>query len=174
MEVSEAMRTRRSVRTYDAKPVPDDIIRNVLEAGRIAPSASNYQPWHFIVVKDAAKRQILSEGKYAKFLTESPVVIVGCGDKKTSPKWYVVDTTIALQQMVIEATAEGLGTCWIGSFDEDSVREALNIPERFAVVAMLALGYPKQKPGSVTPPARTRHVKDLDKIVSYDEFDSES
>ena len=174
MEVSEAIRTRRSVRAYDSKPVPDDLITRVLEAGRIAPSASNYQPWHFIVVKDAAKRQVLSEGKYAKFLTESPVVIVGCGDKKTSPKWYVVDTTIALEQMVIAATAEGLGTCWIGSFDEDSVREALSIPERFAVVAMLAVGYPKQKPGTAIPPTRTRNVKDLDKIVSYEEFDSEA
>jgi nitroreductase len=102
------------------------------------------------------------------------VVIVGCGDRKTSPKWYVVDTTIALQQMVIAATAEGLGTCWIGSFDEDSVREALSVPERFAVVAMLAVGYPKQKPGSVVPPTRTRNVKELEKIVSYEEFDSES
>lgn len=174
MEVSEAIRTRRSVRAYDSKPVPDDLIKRVLEAGRIAPSASNYQPWHFIVVKDATTRQELSQGKYAKFLTESPVVIVGCGDRRTSPKWYVVDTTIALQQMVIAATAEGLGTCWIGSFDEDSVREALSVPERFAVVAMLAVGYPKQKPGTATPPTRTRNVKDLEKIVSYEEFDSEA
>jgi nitroreductase len=174
MEVSEAIRARRSVRAYDSRPIPDDLITKVLEAGRIAPSASNYQPWHFIVVKDASKRQVLSEGKFAKFLTESPVVIVGCGDRKTSPKWYVVDTTIALQQMVIAATAEGLGTCWIGSFDEDSVREALSVPERFAVVAMLAVGYPKQKPGSVVPPTRTRNVKELEKIVSYEEFDSES
>jgi len=172
MEVSEAIRVRRSVRAYDSRPVPDDLITKVLEAGRIAPSASNYQPWHFIVVKDAAKRQVLSEGKYAKFLTESPVVIVGCGDKKTSPRWYVVDTTIALQQMVIAATAEGLGTCWIGSFDEDTVRETLGVPERFAVVAMLAVGYHKQKPGSVVQPTRTRNVKELEKIVSYEEFDS--
>lgn len=174
MEVFEAIQARRSVRSFDPRPVPDDVLTKVLETGRIAPSASNYQPWRFIVVRDAAKRQVLSEGKYAKFLTESPVVIVGCGDKKTSPKWYVVDTTIALQQMVIAATAEGLGTCWIGSFDEDSVREALGVPDRFAVVAMLAVGYPKQKPGPAVPHARTRTVKDLGKIVSYDEFDSET
>lgn len=170
MEVSEAIRLRRSVRAYDSRPVPEDVLNDVLEAGRIAPSAMNYQPWHFIVVRDPDKRKALTDGRYAKFLTQSPVVIVGLGDKKASPTWHVVDTTIALQQMVIAATSKGLGTCWIGSFYEDKVRSALEIPERYTVVAMIALGYPKEKVDLKAILARSRSRKDMDKIVSHDSF----
>lgn len=170
MEVSEAIRLRRSVRAYDSRPVPEDVLTEVLEAGRIAPSAMNYQPWHFIVVRDPDKRKALTDGRYAKFLTQSPVVIVGLGDKKVSPTWHVVDTTIALQQMVIAATSKGLGTCWIGSFYEDKVRAALEIPERYTVVAMIAMGYPKEKVDLMAVLARSRSRKDMDKIVSHDGF----
>ncbi len=170
MEVSEAIRLRRSVRAYDSRPVPEDVLNDVLEAGRIAPSAMNYQPWHFIVVRDPDRRKALTDGRYAKFLTQSPVVIVGLGDKKASPTWHVVDTTIALQQMVIAATSKGLGTCWIGSFYEDKVRSALEIPERYTVVAMIALGYPKEKVDLKAILARSRSRKDMDKIVSHDSF----
>jgi nitroreductase len=79
-------------------------------------------------------------------LAESPVVIVGCGDRKASPDWYIVDVSIALENMVIAATAEGLGIYWIGSFDEANMKGLLNIPEGYEVVALLAMGYPK-KPG---------------------------
>lgn len=173
MEVFEAIRRRTSVRAYDSKPVPEEVLNKVLEAGRIAPSASNYQPWHFVVVRDPEKRRALSDGRYAKFLTQSPVVIVGLGDKKTSPEWHVVDTTIALHQMVIAATAEGLGTCWIGSFYEDRVRTALEVPERYAVVAMLAVGYPKEKSDEKAVLDRPKNRKEMSKIVSYDRFTSQ-
>lgn len=172
MDVSEAIRLRKSVRAYDPRPVPEEALNEVLEAGRIAPSAMNYQPWHFIVVRDPEKRKALSDGRYAKFLTQSPVVIVGLGDKKASPKWHVVDTTIALQQMVIAATAQGLGTCWIGSFYEDRVRAALDVPERYAVVAMLAVGYPKEKLDLRAAIARSRNRKEMADVVSYDGFES--
>jgi nitroreductase len=142
MDVIEAIMRRRSVRKYDPRPVAEDVLARVLEAGRLAPSASNIQPWHFIVVKDQALREKLTDGRWAKFLKDSPVVIVGCGDTKASPEWHVVDTTIALTHMVLAATAEGLGTCWIGSFFEDKVKEALDIPGHMTVVAMLAVGYP--------------------------------
>src|SRR5512137_677975 len=145
MEVMEAIMERRSVRAYEDKPVPDDALMKVLEAGRIAPSASNYQPWHFIIVKDPATRKGLSKGRYAGFLKDTPVVIVGCGSRKIAEHWYKIDTTIALENMVLAATGEGLGTCWIGSFDEEDVKSILKIPEEWAVVAMLTLGYPKEK-----------------------------
>jgi len=158
------------VRAYDSRPVPGDALGRVLEAGRISPSASNIQPWHFIVVKDPDKRKALSGGRYAKFLAESPVVIIGCGNTKASPKWYPVDVSIALQQMVIAATAEGLGTCWIGSFAEDEVRKAANIPRDYSVVAMLALGYPKEKFDLSAKLSRSKSRKPLEQIVSYEEF----
>ncbi len=165
MDVQEAMRRRRSVRRYDPAPIPDRLLRRVLEAGRLAPSAKNYQPWHFIVVRDEQKRERLARGKYAGFLKEAPLVIVGCGDKEKSPDWYVVDTTIALQQMVLAATGEGLGTCWVGSLDKDDVARALNLPRRFEVVAMLTLGYPKKELSGTDRPRSS-----MDRIVSEEEF----
>ena len=170
MEVFEAIEKRKSVRAYDSRPVPDDVLMKVLETGRIAPSASNKQPWHFIVVKDPERRKALSDGKWAKFLTESPVVIVGCGNKDESPEWHVIDVTIAMQQMIIAATAEGLGTCWIGSFYEDRVRKALKVPEELKIVAMLAVGYTKEKMDLTAKVVRSRNRKKMDEILSYEEF----
>ena len=170
MEVFEAIDKRRSIRAYDRRPVPDDVLMKILETGRIAPSASNIQPWHFIVVKDPERRKALSDGKWAKFLTESPVVIAGCGNRDASPDWHVVDVTIAMQQMVIAATAEGLGTCWIGSFYEDRVRNALKVPEKFKIVAMLALGYPKEKQDPTVNVPRFRSRKKMEEVLSYEEF----
>lgn len=164
MEVLDAIKNRWSVRKYSPKPVPDDVLSRVLEAGRISPSAMNYQPWHFIVVRDPELRRALSGGRYAKFLQEAQVVIVGCGDKKKSPEWHVVDVTIALQNMVTQATAEGLGTCWIGSFDEEEVKAALGIPEHLAVVAMISAGYTSQ------PTQRARKTKPIEEVTSFDRF----
>ncbi len=169
MEVSEAIKERRSVRSFREEQVPEEILAKVIEAGRLAPSANNRQPWHFIVVKDSVKREVLSEGKYAKFLTKCPVVIVGCGDKVRSEKWYAVDLAISLENMVIEATSEGLGTCWIGSFSNDSVKNLLKIPENFDVVAMLALGYPKDTPVKDALLGRSSR-KRAEEIISWEEF----
>ncbi len=170
MDVFEAIQRRRSVRAYDSTPVPKDVLQRVLEAGRMAPSAMNYQPWHFVVVTDQEQRRALSGGRYAKFLTQSPVVIVGLGDKRRAPRWHTVDTTIALQQMVLAATAQGLGTCWIGSFDEDAVKATVNVPEGLGVVAMLALGYPKHGADIVEERPKAKNRKELDEIVSYEKY----
>ncbi len=170
MEVFEAIQARKSVRSYIDKPVPKEILDKILEAGRLAPSASNNQPWRFVAVTNPKTREILSEGRFAKFLVESPVVIVGCADLKKAPKWGVVDVTIAMQQMVLAATEEGLGTCWIGSFSEESVKKALKVPDGFQVVAMLALGYPREKFEIATKILRTRNRRPLDEIVSREEF----
>jgi nitroreductase len=171
MDVFEAIKTRRSVRAYDSRLVPNEILLRILEAGRLAPSAGNIQPWHFVVIGDGEKRKRLAHARYAKFLTQSPVVIVGCGDQKASPRWHMVDVTIALEHMVLAATNEGLGTCWIGSFNEDEIREMLKIPEKFRVVALLAIGYSRKKfdlAGKLLHLIRRR--KKLKKIVSFEEF----
>jgi nitroreductase len=170
MEVFDAIRTRRSVRGYSSTPVPKEKLDRVIESGRVAPSAMNLQPWHFIIVEDADKREKMSKAKYAKFLKESPVVIVGCGDRKASPKWFAIDTTIALQNMVLTATSEGLGTCWIGSFDEDLIRKLLKIPEHLAVVALLAVGYPRKKLDLAATIVRSGNRKPAEEIVSVEEY----
>jgi nitroreductase len=101
MDVFEAIEKRISVRKYEPAPVPKEKLEKILEAARLAPSASNVQPRHFIVVTDAERRGALSTGMFAGFLKEAPVVIVACGDEKKAPKWHVVDVAIAVENMVL-------------------------------------------------------------------------
>ncbi len=145
MDVFEAVQERRSIRAYQDKSVPRDKVEKILEAGRLAPSARNLEPWHFIVVTDEERRKALSKGLYAKFLIQSPLVIVACGDKKVSSDWYAVDVSLAVENMILTAVSEGLGTCCVGSFEEKDVRNVLNIPDNFEVIVMLAVGYASEK-----------------------------
>ena len=172
LDVFEIIRNRRSVRSYAPKSVPEEVLFKVMDAARLAPSAGNIQPWHFIIVKDEDKRaRIAKGGRYGRFLAETPAVIVACGDKKASPDWYAVDTAIALEHMVLAATALGLGTCWVGSFDQEDIREMLKLPEKFEIVALMALGYPRRK---IDILAKILHVvrpkKKLEKIVSLETY----
>jgi nitroreductase len=172
LDVFGVIQKRKSVRSYKPTPVPTETLLKVLEAARLAPSAGSIQPWRFIIVKDADKRRQIARGcKYGHFLDQSPVVIVGCGDQKASPQWYVGDTCIALEHLVLAATAEGLGTCWIGVFDEEELRELLKIPRRLRVVALLALGYPGHK---IDLSAKFAHLirprKQLEKIAYLEEY----
>jgi nitroreductase len=119
-------------------------------------------------VKSREKREVLSKRIFARFLLESPIVIVGCADRRG--RFHVVDVSIAMQQMVLAATAEGLGTCWIGDFDEKVIRELLRVPEKYGVVCLLALGYPKEKLELAAKFLGTRSRKRIESIVSYEEF----
>jgi nitroreductase len=170
MDAFEAIQKRKSVRSYESTPVPKETLAKLLEAARIAPSANNTQPWHFIVVTDSEKKKELSKGLFAKFLAETPVVIVACGDTKASPDWCVIDVAIAVENMVLAATGEGLGTCWVGSFDEDQVRELLRIPRNFKVIVLLAVGYAREKVDLAGKNVRlVRKRKTLDEIASFEE-----
>jgi nitroreductase len=172
VEVFEAIQKRRSVRAYLPDPVPQDKLERILQAASIAPSASNLQPWHFIIVRNGQKREKLARsGLFARFLSQSPVVIVGCGNRKASPKWFVVDTAIALQTIVLAATSEGLGTCWVGSFKEEQVKDLLNIPDEMSIIALLAVGYPRKKLDLLAKVTHLIHRrKNLGEIASLDEF----
>jgi nitroreductase len=162
------------VRSYLPDLIPQDKIERILEAGRLSPSASNMQPWHFIVVTDPQKRGVIAKGgRYARFISEAPVTIVGCGNRKASPKWHIVDTTIALQTMVLAAAGEGLGTCWIGSFEETQVKELLKIPDDFSVIALISLGYPREKLDLAEKTFRLIRIrKKFEEIASSEEFGS--
>lgn len=170
MDVFEAIQKRRSVRAYESTPVSNEMIEKILDAARLAPSAGSIQPRQFIVVTDAEKRKTLAR-RFARFLAESPVVIVGCGDEKASPKWYAIDVAIAMQNMVLAATGEGLGTCWVGTFDEKQVKEMLKIPENLRVVALLALGHPREKLDILSKVVHfIRPKKKLEKIAHLEEY----
>ncbi len=171
MDVLEAIQKRKSTRKYEQKEIPKATLEKLLEAARLSPSAKNIQPWHFIVVTDREKRKALSKGMFAKFIKDTPAVIALCGNEKASPDWYVVDVALAGENMVIAATAEGLGTCWVGSFDEAEVKQLLGVPENLRVVALLAVGYGAEK---IDLTAKLNHLirprKKLDEIVSWEKY----
>lgn len=171
MDVFEAIQERRSIRSYNDRPVEREKLEKILEAGRLAPSARNCEPWHFIAVTDFTKRKTLSGGNWAKFLAQSPLVIVACGDKEASPEWYAIDVALAIENMVLTAVSLGLGTCCVGSFSEKDVKAALKIPEKFEVLVMLAVGYPSDKinlSSKLLNIVRTR--KSLSEVASEEEY----
>jgi nitroreductase len=170
MDVPEAIETRKSVHAQESKPVPKQVLMRVLEAAHLAPSTSNLQPWHFVVVTDAEKRKKLSEGSFANFLAEASVVIVGWGDPKTSPRWCMIDVAIALENMVLTATSEGLGTCRVGGFDEGRIKQMLKIHDDYWIVALLVVGYSKESLILHESSPASSKEGDLSKIVSYEEF----
>jgi nitroreductase len=137
LSLLDVILSRRSIRKYEDKEIPQDILLQVLEAGRQAPSAVNRQPIRFVVVTDTEAKNELSKSLFAKHIKNAPMVIVGCADEKSllTGKWAVVDTTIALQNIVIAAWTFGIGSCWIGSFSEEKVKELLKIPDKWKVVA---------------------------------------
>lgn len=156
--------SRRSVRRYQQKEIPRDAMDKILEAGRQAPSAMNRQPWHFIVVTSNESKKELSKWLFTKHIKDSPVTIVGCA--KTGfldRKWSIIGTSIALQNMVIAAWALGIGSCWIGGFKEDKVKELLEIPDKWKIVALVTLGYPDKIP-------HVKRKKPIEKVVSIDRF----
>jgi nitroreductase len=173
MELYDAIRGRRSTRSFEDRAVPREILGRVLEAARQAPSANNLMPWRLVVVTDAGTRAaIASSGTYGKFLARAPVVIAAVGDAVSSPKWYAVDTAIALEHLALAAVAEGLGTCWVGSFDEGVAHKALGLTEGYRIVALLALGYPKERIDLARIANSLIHPdKSLDRVACEEKFD---
>jgi len=175
MEFEGVIKTRASIRDYLDKPVEDEKINFVLECARLAPSWANRQCWHFIVVKDKKSIEDLSKTSIInRWLKGVPVIIVACGDPQKSGSrngidYFIVDVSIALENLVLGATSAGLGTCWIAGFDEKKVKEILLIPEAIRVVALTPLGYPSEKNRFVGKlikfVTQGKKRKSLDKIV---------
>lgn len=169
MNVFDTIKSRRSIRSFLDKPVEEEKLLRVLEAGRLAPSAKNLQEWKFVVVKDKElRRKVAYAANNQHFLAEAPVIIVGCATVvdyvMTCGQYaYPIDLTIAMDHMTLQAVEEGLGTCWIGAFKEEEVKKILEIPENVRIVQIFPLGYPK-----TIPPARQR--KKLEEVVSNDKW----
>jgi nitroreductase len=171
MEFYEVIKERKSVRKYKPDPIPDDVLHRILETGRIAPSAKNIQPWHFVVVKNPEIKEMVAEAcRGQRFMAEAPVIICGCALEDIA--WgrmggymssFAVDLAIAMEHMILAAANEGLGTCWIGAFVEKDVKKILGIPDNVRVVALTPVGYPAEVP-------KDRGRKLFKDIVSYDKY----
>jgi nitroreductase len=169
MSVQSAISERRSIRAYQDRPVENEKLELVLEAARLSPSARNRQEWKFVVIKDRETRDKLAATANIKpFVSGAPVIIAACA---TEAEYVMscgqlagtVDTSIAFSYLILQAHALGLGTCWLGSYDEGAVKEILGIPPHVRVVAVTPLGYPAE-----SPEAKPR--KGLEEIVSYERY----
>ena len=170
MDVYTAIATRKSVRAFLDKDIPDEVLTRILEAARLAPSARNLQEWRFIVVCDTATRIKLAEAACEQaFVGEAPVVLVCCAESDESAmtcghKRYPIDVAIAMDHITLCAAAEGLGTCWIGAFYEQQVKDILGIPDGIRVVELLPIGYPED------PEPVKKNRLPLDEIVRKEKW----
>jgi len=169
----ELAKSRYSVRNYLNKPVEDEKLNYVLEAGRIAPSAANYQPWHFIVIKEIEMRKRIFETYNRPWLLQAPVIIILCGDHAVSWKrpdgkdHCDIDVAIATDHMTLAAEDIGLSTCWICHFDAKRAKEILNLPDLIEPVVYLPLGYSGDQPDK-----KSRHLvrKTMEEIVHWEKY----
>ncbi len=170
MALMETVKGRRSIRKYSPEEVPMEVVEELLEAARWAPSAGNRQPWHFYVVTEEPQRRALVEVAGGQgFIAEAPVVIIICADAERSAEKYgdrgrslycLQDTAAAVQNILLAAEARDLGTCWIGAFDEKACSSVLDLPANHRPVAMTPVGRKGMDPD---PRAR----RDLEEIVTY-------
>lgn len=148
MEYADVIRKRRSIRKYRPDPVSNEDLKTILEAARLAPSWANKQCWKYIIVTNQGIKDKLAGNR--RWISEAPVIIVACADPresghKTGMDYYTLDIGISLEHLVLAATDLGLGTCWIGAFDEKQAKEVLEVPGGIRVVAFTPLGYPAEK-----------------------------
>jgi len=146
MEVFEGIRTLLAVRRYQDKPVPDAIVRKILEAGRLTRSAMNLQPWHFIVVRDRETLKKLGAlARSGPYIAQAPLAIVVAIDKSG---YAVSDASRAIQSMVLDAWSHGIGSNWVGFHGFDAIKPVVGVPDELDILAIVPFGYPAQPKGA--------------------------
>lgn len=172
MNFWETVQKRRSVRHFDSeREVPPQMVERILEAAITAPTAGDRQPWHFVVVKDAKVRKAIAQSALRQdFVAQAPVVIVVCGEPERSGArrgqrladlYTVQDTAAATENILLAATALGLGSCWVSEFREEALAEALGLSERFWPLAVIPIGYPLKEA------AGGRRRRPLEEVVRF-------
>jgi nitroreductase len=185
MDIKKVIQKRYSCRNYKDTPVSEEKLKNILEAARLAPSASNRQPYKFIIVKDKGKREKLAKAAGQNFIAEAPIVIAGVSLEPErimgcevptyaveeinlfsapSLQFGVVDVAIAMEHIALQACAEGLGSCWIGAFSQQEAKKILGVPEEYKVVALMPIGYSADSQG-------LKERKNLEELVDYEKFE---
>jgi len=171
MSVYDVIKSRGSIRKFKPEPIPQKDLDTILDSARLAQSAANRQPWEFIVISDASRKSTLvTVAGHQEFVGEAATVVVCLGDPSASAavgayNGMLIDMGIAIENMVLTAWDLGVGSCWIGAYNEGGVKQLLSIPDRLRVVSMLVLGYPAQEPGS-------KRRKSLSEIVHYEKYGS--
>jgi nitroreductase len=161
----ERILTRRSIRKFKKETISDIVRQNILEAGRLAPTATNNQPWHFVLVRQREAKEAFSFGEFNRFVRDADFIVLGLymSSEVIIEKISLMDVTIALQNMVIAAWIQGVGSCWMGAFDEPRLRETLNLPDDSRLVGAIAFGIPDEKP--LQPQKRS-----LKEIIHFDKW----
>ncbi len=169
MEFSELIKARYSVRGYTSDPVEDEKLNAILEAARIAPTAANRQPFHIIVIHTEGRQEELRRMYDREWFIEGPLIIVVCGEESKAwvrhdkANYGVVDAAIVMDHIILEATNQGLGTCWIGAFNAEAAREILCLPKDVDPIVMTPLGYPNDE-------SRPKVRKPIEDLVRYDHW----
>ena len=167
--IINSIKDRFSVRKFQNREVEKEKIDEILEAARLAPSARNVQPCHFVVINDPQKRAALKDiCKGQKFVAEAPVSIVVCANNTDyvmtcGQPAYTVDASIAAEHINLQAVELGLGTCWIGAFHHDQLADLIDLPADYKIITILPIGYPAIEKGS-------RNLKSREEQVSYNTF----
>ncbi len=169
MNVSDAINGRRSIRSYEDRPIEPDALDRIIDASRRAPSARNLQEWRFVVVTDVETRSLIMKAAGGQsFVGQAPAVIACCAETdgrvmKCGQQTYPIDVAIAIDHMVLAAWELGIGSCWVGHFDEAQVKGILDIPEAIRVVQLLPIGYPAEQPDA-------RDRKPMDQIAFFERW----
>ena len=176
MEISDTIKTRRSIRSFKKDPVPDELIQQIIEAGAFAPSSHNTQPWEFIIIKDKCTIEKLSKAhEWSTHLSCAPVVIVACGNLKKRDHVFpcMISVTLAVENMLLMINSLGLATCWTYIHNpelpeaEKNVKETLDLPDHIIPLCMLPVGYP-----STTP--KNKKIVKTEKIIHHEKYSEKS
>lgn len=165
MNCIDQILSRRSIRKYKDEPVSEEVLNNILEAGRRAPSAINMQPWHFVIARDVKAKEACSFGGFNRFTNDASFLVVGFYKQSEViiEKLSLMDVAIALQNMVIAGWVQGVGSCWMGAFDEKKLKDALNLPADSRIVGAIAFGIPDENPSQPTK-------KQINEIFHFDKW----
>lgn len=176
MEVLEAIRSYRPCTQYQSRPLPAEQLKRVLSAARLAPSQRNLQPWRFVVVQDDERKRLLAQASNrGKLIAEAPAVVVAFAVEEDIPvtiggyiSAYPLDVAVAIDHLVLAATAEGLGTSWIIDFNDEKVRSVLGVPEGIHPIAIIPIGFPMEPPNGKRGDDNGR--KSPDEVIAYNEY----
>lgn len=169
MDFSKLIRERYSVRAYKPDPIEEEKLERVLEAARLAPTAANRQPFQLVVIHTEGREEELSDVYGKDWFVQPPLVICACGlperawTRRDGKSYVDVDVAIVMDHLILAASDEGLGTCWVGAFDPDAARRVLGLPEEVEPIAFTPLGYPADEPG----PKKRRS---LDELVRHERW----